>query len=66
MLAGLLSQYLAGGSLQHYAADICEGSERGCVLVRELRSQLLAACGEAGSLLPDGTASRVESQEDFT
>ena len=44
--AGLLSQYLDGGSLRQYAADICEGSERGCALVRELRSQLLAACGE--------------------
>jgi nitrogen-specific signal transduction histidine kinase len=44
--AGLLSQYLEGGSLRQYAADICEGSERGCSLVRELRSQLLAACGE--------------------
>ncbi len=44
--AGLLSQHLAGGSLQHYAADICEGSDRGCVLVREIRSQLLAASGE--------------------
>jgi nitrogen-specific signal transduction histidine kinase len=44
--AGLLSQYLEGGSLQHYATDICEGSDRGCVLVREIRSQLLAASGE--------------------
>ena len=44
--SGLLSQYLEGGSLQHYALDICEGSERGCALVRELRSQLLAARGE--------------------
>jgi hypothetical protein len=44
--AGLLSQYLEGGSLRQYAADICEGSERGCGLVRELRSRLLAACGE--------------------
>jgi len=43
---GLLSQYLEGGSLEHYASDICEGSERGCVLVREIRSQLLAARGE--------------------
>jgi hypothetical protein len=43
---GLLSQYLEGGSLRQYASDICEGSERGCILVRELRSQLLAACGE--------------------
>jgi hypothetical protein len=44
---GLLSQYLEGGSLQQYAADICEGSERGSALARELRSQLLAACCEA-------------------
>ena len=43
---GLLSQYLEGGSLRQYATDICEGSERGGSLVRELRSQLLAACGE--------------------
>lgn len=47
MIAGdLLSLHLAAGSLRLYAADICAGSERGCVLVRELRSQLLAACGE--------------------
>jgi len=45
--AGLLSQFLDGGSLQHYAADICEGSDRGCTLVQEIRSQLLAASGEA-------------------
>jgi hypothetical protein len=44
--AGLLSQYLERESLRQYATDICEGSERGCALVRELRSQLLAACGE--------------------
>jgi hypothetical protein len=50
--AGLLSQYLEGGSLRQYAADICEGSERGCGLVRELRSQLLAACGELEALDP--------------
>jgi hypothetical protein len=43
---GLLSQYLQGGALLPYASDICESSERGCVLVRELRSQLLYACGE--------------------
>jgi hypothetical protein len=43
---GLLSQYLEGGRLAHYASDICEGSERGCALVREIRSQLLAARGE--------------------
>lgn len=44
--AGLLSQYLEGGSLRLHASNICEGSERGCGLVREIRSQLLAACGE--------------------
>lgn len=44
---GLLSQYLEGGSLAHYASDICEGSERGCALVREIRSQLLEAQGQA-------------------
>jgi hypothetical protein len=48
MIAGdLLSLRLAQGPLEHYAAGICAGSERGCVLVREIRSQLLAACGEA-------------------
>ena len=52
---GLLSQYLEGGSLRQYAADICEGSERGCALVRELRSQLLAACGELEAA-KDGSA----------
>ncbi len=43
---GLLSQHLEAGSLHYYASNICEGSERGCALVREIRSQLLAACGE--------------------
>ena len=43
---GLLSQCADGGSMRRYASDICEGSERGCRLVRELRSQLLAAAGE--------------------
>ncbi len=52
--AGLLSQYLEGESLQHYATDICEGSDRGCVLVREIRSQLLAASGE-----PDAAVIRI-------
>lgn len=48
MIAGdLLSLHLDAGPLQRYAAEICAGSERGCVLVRELRSQLLAASGEA-------------------
>ena len=49
--AGLLSEYLEGGSLQTYATDISEGSERGKVLVQELRNQLLAAYGE-GELPP--------------
>ncbi len=43
---GLLSEYLEGGSLQSYVGDICQGSERGSALVRELHSQLLEACGE--------------------
>jgi hypothetical protein len=47
MIAGdLLYQHLAAESLRPYASHICEGSARGCVLVREIRSQLLAACGE--------------------
>jgi hypothetical protein len=44
--AGLLSQYLEGGSLQPYAEDICQGCERGSAMLREARSLLLAACGE--------------------
>ena len=39
--------------LEHYATEICVGSERGCILVREIRRQLLAACGEA-EVLPPG------------
>ena len=34
-------------ALWHYAAGVCEGCERGCALLRELRRQLLTACGEA-------------------
>jgi nitrogen-specific signal transduction histidine kinase len=52
--AGLLSQYLEGASLRQYAADLCEGSERGCALVRELRSQLLEACGELDAVQDGG------------
>lgn len=52
--AGLLSQHLEGGSLAQYAADICEGSERGSLLVREIRGQLLAASGEV-QLSPGGS-----------
>lgn len=44
---GLLSQHLAGGVLCGYAKDICESSERGCALVRQLRQQLMTACGES-------------------
>jgi hypothetical protein len=57
---GLLAQYLhpirpepvshgshQGTALWHYADGVCEGCERGCALLRELRSQLLYACGEA-------------------
>jgi hypothetical protein len=43
---GLLAQYLEESPLRSYASEICDGSERGCVLVREIRSQILAACGE--------------------
>lgn len=46
---GLLAQYLEGNGLRQYAAGVCEGCERGGALLRELRSQLLAACGEAGA-----------------
>jgi hypothetical protein len=52
--AGLLSQYLEGGSLALHAEDICQCSERGSALVREIRSQLLAACGEV-DLSPSGS-----------
>jgi hypothetical protein len=57
---GLLSQFLEGGPLEHYALNVCEGSERGCALVRELRSQLLAARGEVEAA-PNGNS--VDSSE---
>ena len=57
---GLLEQYLhpnqpatrapavhQAHALWQYAGGVCEGCERGCALLRELRSQLLAACGES-------------------
>lgn len=47
---GLLTQFLEGGSLAGYAADVCEASERGSLLVCELRGHLLAACGEAEAI----------------
>jgi hypothetical protein len=43
---GLLSQYLESQPLAHYAAGVCEGCERGCDLLRELRGVLVSACGE--------------------
>jgi len=51
--SGLLLQRPEMESLQHHLANLCEGSERGSALVRELRSQLLAACGEAEAVRPD-------------
>lgn len=59
---GLLSQFLEGGSLWPYASRICEGGERGCNLVRELRSQLLAACGELEAAR-GGSAIEAEQQD---
>jgi hypothetical protein len=61
MIAGdLLSLHLAEGPLQRYANEICSGSERGCGLVREIRGQLLAACGEVEPTLhgQDGASSQ--------
>jgi hypothetical protein len=59
---GLLSHCLEGGTLRQYASDICEGSERGCTLVRELRSQLLAACGEAEAAKAGSTDAAVQGE----
>ena len=60
--SGLLGQYLEGGSLQHYATDITEGGERGSALVRELRSQLLAACGETDAASPGPAEDSIKGQ----
>ncbi len=52
--AGLLSQAADREAIRQYAANICEDSARGCVLVRELRMQLLTTvigmegCDEGG------------------
>ncbi|HVJ05514.1 MAG TPA: hypothetical protein VM578_07565 [Candidatus Saccharimonadales bacterium] len=55
----LLLQHMEAGPLHQYASNICEGSERGCVLVREICRQLLAACGEIESSRDDlGTPQR--------
>jgi hypothetical protein len=53
---GLLSQRPELESLQPYVTDLCDGSERGSVLVRELCSQLLAVCGEAGAAQPESAS----------
>jgi nitrogen-specific signal transduction histidine kinase len=53
---GLLAQFLEAGSLQHYASNICESSERGSALVREIRGQLLASCGEAAIVTEGNSA----------
>jgi hypothetical protein len=63
MIAGaLLSQKLDVGSLRNYAIDICEGSERGGVLVRELRGQLLAACGELEAMREPGAIEAAQGE----
>ena len=38
--AGLLQMSLQGDRRQHYASEICEGSERSAALVRETRAML--------------------------
>ena len=51
--SGLLSQQPEMESLRHHLDNLCDGSERGSALVRELRSQLLAAYGEAEAARSD-------------
>jgi hypothetical protein len=55
---GLLSQCMKDGPLRNYVTDVCDGSERGAALVREIRSQLLAAGGDlaVGQLRADEAA----------
>ena len=64
---GLLAQYLEGNALRHYAAGVCDGCERGGGLVRQLRSQLLAVCGEphVASTLQGGLGEQDRSPESF-
>jgi len=59
---GLLSQRPELESLQHYVTDLCDGSERGSALVRELRSQLLAVCGEAEAAQSERAAGAPQGQ----
>jgi nitrogen-specific signal transduction histidine kinase len=63
---GLLSQHLEAGSLRCYASNICEGSERGCALVRELRSQLLAACGEVTAASDGGSDESTQGSQEIS
>jgi len=63
---GLLSQFLEGGPLRTYASDICEVSERGCALVREIRSQLLAASGELEAEQEPGAAEAVFGEPEIS
>lgn len=46
---GLLRERVEAEELRRYAAEICEGGQRGCELVCELRQRLLACeSGERG------------------
>jgi nitrogen-specific signal transduction histidine kinase len=64
MIAGdLLSHYLEAESLRPYVSHIREGSARGCVLVREIRSQLLAACGEVEAATNGNSADATHGQQ---
>jgi len=59
---GLLAQFLESGSLQQYASNVCESGERGSALVREIRSQLLASCGEREVGVKGNSAGGVQEQ----
>lgn len=52
---GLLRIALKGDRRERYAADVCEGGERGAALVREARALLTAP----EDLLPDATEHRI-------
>lgn len=63
----LLLQNIGVGRLRNYATDISEGSERGCNLVRELRDQLLAACGDsAGCRASSGTTEAFPGEREIS
>ena len=59
---GLLAQFLESGSLQQYASNVCESGERGSALVREIRSQLLACCGEPEVGVKGNSAGGIQEQ----